>query len=183
MTNLIMARPNPSPWAGASSARGRSIRGWLSRGKGTGVAAERAYLAVVVTSATENSEPAFEEWRAELKLAESGRVLPLAWPMSEWLDDYCDLLVAALRGQGRSHNGARHAAWLTEEIREFLELMLAGRDKSAADLIRSLTQFHPFADELRRLRRVQALFATIRPARSLAEALDFRIVTQPAASQ
>jgi hypothetical protein len=181
--NVVRARPSP-PWVDAPSASGKFSEEWPGRAKGpaAGVAAEPTYLAVVVTSAAESGEPASEEWRAELKLAECSRVLPLAWPLSEWLDDYRGLLVTALSRPRHPHYGARRAARWTEEIREFLQLMLAGRDKSAAELIRSLTQLYPFAEETRRLRRVQALFAAIRPARSLAEALDFRIVTQPVAS-
>jgi hypothetical protein len=179
MTDVIMARPKAVPhWVNASAPRGK----WSwSRPDADGTSAEAdaepAYLAVIVTSAAEPGKPAFDEWQAELKLVECSRALPLAWPLPEWLDDYRDLLVTALHDQRSTHKRPQRA-WWTEEIREFLRIVLAGRDRSAADFIRTLTQLHPFADQTRRLRRVQALFASIRPACSLAEAFGFRIVTK-----
>jgi hypothetical protein len=80
--------------------------------------------------------------------------------------------MTALRDQTSAPNTAPQAAWWAEAIRDCLKLMLPGRDKSAAALVRTLTHLYPFADEMRRLRRAQALFAAIRPARSLAAALE-----------
>ncbi len=170
MTTLIMARPKPAP---------RWNQSWPDA-QGTSAEADAgpAFLAVIVTSAAESGDQAFDAWQAELKLVECSRALPLAWPLPEWLDDYRDLLVTALRDQKSTRKGSQRAVWWTGEIREFLQIILAGRDRSAADFIRTLTQLHPFADETRRLRRVQALFASIRPARSLAEAFGFRIVAK-----
>lgn len=125
--------------------------------------------------------PAFDQWRAELKAAEASRRLPLAWPLPEWLGDYSDLLVAALgRPDGTGRSALRARSW-TAEIQDFLELMLADRDGAAAQLVRTLTRRYPFADELRRLQRVQALFAFIRPARNLAEALEAGVLAPEAA--
>jgi hypothetical protein len=175
MTIQISARPDPPPhWLQGSSAE--------TTVSGAGSAADRAYLAVVVPAAPESVRPVFDELRAELKLAESTRGLPLAWPLPEWLGDYRDLLLAALGGLKATPRRAPQAASRTGEIREFLELLLTGRDGSAAQLMRRLTRQCPFAQEMRRLRRVQALFALIRPAHSLAEAFEVRILTRQAGS-
>jgi hypothetical protein len=186
MTSLIAARPKLSPsLADAVPPSANWSRGWVGR---TGarvpeVAGERVYLAVVLTSAADPEESDVEAWRAELKLAQCSRALPLAWPLPAWLGDYRDLLIAALEDQRITRKGATRVAWWKEEIREFLKLMLSARDKPAAELIRALTRDCFFANELRQMKRVQALFAWMRPARSLAEALDFRIVTPEAVSR
>jgi hypothetical protein len=163
MTTLIEHRADPRfayPYGSAPTRRWNWTRP-------RGSAAEEAYLAVVLTSAAKSSEPEAAKLTAELKLAECSRALPLAWPLPEWLDAYRDLLATAL--------------WRAA-IEAFLRLMFAGRDQSAAALIRALTRLDPFAEETRRLRRVQALFATLRPARSLAEGFGFTIVALSAAS-
>jgi hypothetical protein len=182
MTALIATRPKPLSYRLNGSVPARTWDEPTRSGKTAataGAAAEQAYLAVVVTSAGEYGEPAFAKWRADQKLAECSRALPLAWPMAEWLDDYRDLLATALADK----KIALRSAWWTGAIRAFLQLMLDGQDKSAADFLRALTRLHPFADETRRVRRVQALFASIRPALSLTEALGFRIVTRWDASR
>ena len=174
----MMARSKALPqWSTPSQGKR-----WPRRAGGAvvGAAAEQSYLAVVVASPADCGEADFGERQAELRLAQSSRSLPLARPLRQWLDDYCDLLETTLHGPAST--GEKTTSAVREEIREFLGLMLTGRDRSAAEFIRTLTELHPFTDELRRFRRVQALFATIRPARSLAEALDFRIVATPAVS-
>jgi hypothetical protein len=180
-TALMTARLNSSlRRAPVSPAGGKCNHGLADDAKGmiAGAGGEQPHLAVVVTQAAEFDEPGFEEWQAELALVESSRALPLAWPLREWLEDYCDILVTALRGRAGTRQHAPAAARGTAEICDFLQLMLSGGDRQAAEFIRSSARLPPFADEMQRLRRVQALFALIRPARSLAEALGFRIVTQ-----
>lgn len=174
MTTLIATRPKPLvPWLQRWAQTGTWNEARPNGTRATIAADEEAYLAVIVTSAGKCGEPTFVEWRAELKLAECSRALPLAWPLPDWLDDYRQLLARALADQ----KGAPQSGWWVGAIRAFLQLMLAGRDEAAAEFIRALTRLHPFADETRRLRRAQALFASIRPARSLADGLGFRIVT------
>jgi hypothetical protein len=184
MTTLLMARPKPSVHrADAAAPDGKRNPEWVVGTKGAAVGASaQTHLAVVMSCPVEYRDPVFDQWQAELKLAECSRGLPLAWPLPEWLSDYRDLLVTALHGERSTHKRIPRAAPWVEEIREFLRLMLGGRDKSAAGFIRTLMHLYPFADEMRRLRRVQALFASIRPARSLAEALGFTIVRQQPAS-
>jgi hypothetical protein len=176
MTTLIETRANrPARWpVGSAQADRKAASRHGTAPTGAGVAKEQAFLAVIVTAAADCGEPAFAQWRAELGLAGCGRALPLAWPLPQWLDDYHALLATAL-----SDPRAARSAWWAAAIKSFLQLMLADRDKSAAGFIRALVRLHPFADETRRLRRVQALCASIRPARSLAEALGFTIVAQP----
>jgi hypothetical protein len=137
-------------------------------GAPTGIAEKEAFLAVIAASAGECGGPVLAQWQAELTFAECGRALPLAWPLPGWLDDYRACLKSALADQTPSAGA----------IGPFLSLMLAGRDASAAQLLRALTRLQPFADKRRRIRRVQAQFASIHPARSLAEALGVRIVAQ-----
>jgi hypothetical protein len=175
MTTLIETRANRPPrWPLGSAQADRKETGRLSTAPtGAWVAKTHAFLAVVVPAAADCGEPSFAQWRAELELAGCSRALPLAWPLPEWLDDYRVLLATAL-----ADPPTPRSAWWAGAIRTFLQLMLADRDKSAAGFIRALVRLHPFADETRRIRRVQALFASIRPARSLAEALGFTIVTQ-----
>jgi hypothetical protein len=180
MITLLRVRPKPSPRSAQISRRGReSSQECPERGRdtGVGIVAGKAHLAVIVSAAAERNDAAVAAWQAELRLAECSRALPLAWPLTEWLDNYRDLLVTALTAQKNEPGKAPREG----EIVEFLRLMLAGRDKSAANLVRTLTRPYPFSAKTSRLRRVQALFAAIRPARSLAEALDFRVVTSSAA--
>jgi hypothetical protein len=141
-------------------------------GLAAGLPAEEAYLAVVLTSAAECSEPDVAQLRVELKLAECSRALPLASPLPQWLDAYRDLLATAL---AERKTPLLSSSW-PAAIKAFLQLLFAGRDKSAAELIRALS-LHPLAEETRRLRRVQALFAALRPARTLANGFGFSIVT------
>jgi hypothetical protein len=53
-------------------------------------------LAVVVPTAAERTEPALDAQPAGPKLAACCRMLSLAWPLPEWLDDDRDLPVTAL---------------------------------------------------------------------------------------
>ena len=177
-TALLMARPKPTPRPADAATQERNPEWPVGAGSAHTGAPDRTYLVVVVSGSLERRQTVFDEWQAELKLAECSRNLPLAWPLPDWLDDYRALLVRALcRETSTRKKQSRTDPW-NGEITEFLRLMLGGQDKSAGEFIRTLTHAQPFADELRRLRRVQALFALIRPARSLAEALDFAIVRQ-----
>ena len=184
MNTLLMVRPKPSARQVDTAAPDRKRNGqWVVSPKSALAGTpNQTYLAVVMSCPVECRDPVFDQWQAELKLAECSRGLPLAWPLPEWLGDYRDLLVTAMHGERSTHKRIPRAAPWVEEIREFLRLMLGGRDKSAAEFIRTLLHLYPFADEMRQLRQVQALFASIRPARSLAEALDFTIVRQQPAS-
>jgi hypothetical protein len=180
MTTLITSRSKSMPPHGVriSTPDGRADPGCPGgiNGAVAASAAAKACLAVILSPTVDHRDATLGDWQAELKLAECSRALPLAWPLPEWLDDYRGLLILALAGKRNTQRReARHNSW-SEDTREFLHLLLAGRDKSAAELIRTLTQRSPFSAETRRLQRVQALFALIRPAHSLAEALDFRII-------
>jgi hypothetical protein len=176
MATLIETRANlPARWPlGLAQPERKEASRHNPAPTGAGVAKVHAFLAVVVTAGADCGEPAFTQWRAELELARCSRALPLPWPLPEWLDDYRVLLATAL-----ADPPAPRSAWWAGAIKTFLQLMLADRKKSAAGFIRALVRLHPFADETRRIRRVQALFASISPARSLAEALGFTIVIQP----
>ena len=181
MTTLIATRPTPLVhWLHGSVQAGpwNKARQCHSGTAADKVAEEQAFLAIVVPAAANYGELAFAEWRAELKLAECGRKMPFAWPIKDWLGDYCDLLATVLPDKKVD----ARSAWWVETIAAFLELMLAGQDKSGAEFIRTLTRSRPLSDETRQIRRVQALFASIRPALSLTEALGFRIVVQSRAS-
>jgi hypothetical protein len=174
MTTVIETHADrPAPWP-LGSAQGDSKETSRDTAAATGIAVAKghAFLAVVVTAAADRGEPALAKWRAELELAGCSRALPLASPLPEWLDDYRALLATAL-----ADPPTPRSAWWAGTMKTFLQLMLADRDKPAAGLVQELVRLHPFADETRRVRHVQALFASIRPARSLAEALGFTIVT------
>jgi hypothetical protein len=173
MTTLMEHRPDPLLDYPRGLVQTRRWNWTTPRG----LAAEEAYLAVVLTSAAECGEPEVAQLRVELKLAECSRALPLAWPLPQWLYAYRDLLATAL---AERKTPLLSRSW-PAAIRAVLQLMFAGRDKSAAELIRALG-LHPLAEETRRLRRVQALFATIRPARTLAEGFGFTIVTPSGAA-
>jgi hypothetical protein len=161
----------PAPWLlGPAQAEMSEVGRLGAKSCGAGALDGLDYVRL---TAADCGEPAIDQWRAELELAGRCRALPLAWPLPDWLDDYRALLAAAL-----ADRPTRGSAWWAGAIRTFLQLVLAGRDKSAARFIRALARLHPLAEETRRIRRVQGLFASIRPARSLAEALDFRIVEQ-----
>jgi len=166
MTSLLIETHTDYPAPGLLGP----AQGYGSEAVGAGLFEERDFAGL---RAADCGEPAIGQWRAELELAGRCRALPLAWPLPDWLDDYRALLAAAL-----ADRPTRGSAWWAGAIRTFLQLVLADRDKSAARFIRALARLHPLAEETRRIRRVQALFASIRPARSLAEALDFRIVEQ-----
>jgi hypothetical protein len=168
MTTLIEHRADPLFKYPSGSVPTRRWSWTRSRGN----SAEEAYLAVVLTSVADCSEPEVAKLTAELKLVECSRALPLAWPLPEWLDAYRVLLATALAERKTIF---RSRSW-SAAIMAFLQLMFAGRDKSAAELIRALS-LHPLAEETRRLRRVQALFAALRPARTLANGFGFTIVT------
>ena len=109
-----------------------------------------------------------------VQTGECSRVLPMERPLSDWLGDYRDLLSTAIADQETAAEPARKA----DGIRSSLNLMLAGQDRAGAQFIRALLHSRPFAEETSKLRHVQALFASIRPARSLAEMFGFRIVVQ-----
>ena len=171
MTSLLIETHTDYPAPGLLGP----AQGYGSEAVGAGLFEERDFAGL---RAADCGEPAIGQWRAELELAGRCRALPLAWPLPDWLDDYRALLAAAL-----ADRPTRGSAWWAGAIRTFLQLVLADRDKSAARFIRALASLRPLAEESRRIRRVQALFASIRPARSLAEALEFRIVTSdPSAS-
>jgi hypothetical protein len=145
----------------------------------SGSAAEAAFLAVVVPSPTTGDAEDSVRWQAELELVERSRVLPIEWPLSDWLSDYRDLLSTALAEQKTATGSTR---WILG-VGSFLNLMLSGQDHTAAQFVRAFTHSRPPAEETRKISHVQALFASIRPARSMAEALGVRIVTRPVLAQ
>jgi hypothetical protein len=137
-------------------------------------ACESAFLAVVVPSAAKRGDSNAVRWQVESELVECSRALPMEWPLSDWLSDYRDLLSTALADREAAAGSAR---W-EDGIKSFLNLMLTGQDRAAAQFIRALIHSRPFPEEISKIRHVQALFASIRPARSLAEMLGVRIVMQ-----
>jgi hypothetical protein len=179
MTTLLLTRPKPRVrWTDTAAPDRKRHPQWVVSPQGTAAGpSNQTYHAVVMNCPAECGDPVFDQWQAELRLVECSLGLRLSRPLPEWLDDYRDLLTTALRGGRSAQKRMPRTAPRVEEIREFLQLMLGGCDKSAARFIRTSMRPYPFGDEMRRLRRVQALFASIRPTRSLAEALGFMIAT------
>jgi hypothetical protein len=114
----------------------------------------------------------YARWLSDVQLADACLALPIGPQQADRLRDYRDLLHIALRPYDRD----REKALSRSVAQRFLMLISESEKPEMPESLWDVTATDPSAENFCKFINVARLFESVRPARSLAEALAFRIV-------